>query len=142
MIISPIKGKMGAAKNSGFCFVFFFCFALFCLFCWFVYVCLFVWFLFSILHWLFTSRHSDSWFYKKEKKSTVSLFFFKMRIRIRITSCTKEKPYMINSQVLHNWKDKKSPLGYATYVYVCKIMCWKIFCVFSPVTKNVKIGQK
>ena len=55
----------------------------------------------SVLKWVFTYRHLKSGVYK-------SLQIFQNGAkRINTRSHTKEKPYMINSQVLQNWRDKK-----------------------------------
>ena len=65
-------------------------------------------------------------------------------IRINTRNHTKEKPYLINSYFLFFkiGKAKKS-IGWAKYMYVCEWdMCWRKFCNFPLVTKNVKSRSK
>ena len=65
------------------------------------------------------------------------------QIRINTRTHTKEKPYLINSYFLSKLVRQKKAIGWAKYVYVCVWdMCWRNFCNFSLVTKNVKSRSK
>ena len=73
------------------------------------------------------------------------------RIRINPRTHTKEKPYLINSFFFSKFQKQtnkqktktKTPIGWAKYMYVCEWdMCWRNFCNFSLVTKNVKRMSK
>ena len=65
------------------------------------------------------------------------------RIRINTRTHTKEKPHLINSYFFFKIGKAKKSTGWAKYVYVCQWdMCWRNFCNFSLVTKNVKSRSK
>ena len=66
------------------------------------------------------------------------------RIRINTRTHTKEKPYLINSYFFFSkLVRQKESIGWAKCMYECEWdMCWRNFCNFSLVTKNVKYRSK
>ena len=80
-----------------------------------------------VIYWLFQNganknQHQDS--YQRETVPDKFVFFF-----FKIDKAKKKK--------------KKKSIGWVKYVYVCEWdMCWRNFCNFSMVTKNVKSRSK
>ena len=77
---------------------------------------------------------------------TILLFIdcFKMaRIIINTRTHPKQKPYLINLYFFSKLVRQKKSIGWAKYMYVCEWdMCWRNFCNFSLLTKNVKSRSK